>query len=88
MAVDARNVYDVGILTAAATPVPGTYPPGSTMAELSPSQRTAGTGRILMAAGALVALEAMWQGSVLRTAIASGLLAVGGGLLFFAKRAD
>lgn len=58
------------------------------MAELSPSQRTAGTGRILMTAGALVALEAMWQGSVLRTAIASGLLAVGGGLLFFAKRAD
>jgi hypothetical protein len=30
----------------------------------------------------------MWQGSVARTVIASGLLAVGGGLLFFAKRAD
>ncbi|MCX7227494.1 MAG: hypothetical protein ACK5PW_08030 [Burkholderiales bacterium] len=58
------------------------------MADLSPSQRTAGTGRILMTAGALVALEAMWQGSVARTVIASGLLAVGGGLLFFAKRAD
>ncbi|MEI7443767.1 MAG: hypothetical protein WCK28_02660 [Burkholderiales bacterium] len=58
------------------------------MADLSPSQRTAGTGRILMTAGALVALEAMWQGSVARTVIASGLLAVGGGLLFFAKHAD
>jgi hypothetical protein len=58
------------------------------MADLSPSQRTAGTGRILMTAGALVALEAMWQGSVARTLIASGLLAAGGGLLFFAKRAD
>ncbi|HMS78510.1 MAG TPA: hypothetical protein PKC20_03040 [Burkholderiaceae bacterium] len=58
------------------------------MAELSPSQRTAGTGRILMTAGALVALEAMWQGSVTRTVIASGLLVVGGALLYFAKRAD
>lgn len=58
------------------------------MTDLSPSQRTAGTGRILMTAGALVALEAMWQGSVARTLIASGLLAAGGGLLFFAKRAD
>ena len=58
------------------------------MAELSPSQRTAGTGRILMTAGALVALEAMWQGSVTRTVIACGLLVVGGALLYFAKRAD
>ena len=58
------------------------------MADLSPSQRTAGTGRILLTAGALVALEAMWQGSVARTVIASGLLAIGGGLLVFAKRAD
>jgi len=62
--------------------------PGSKMADLSPSQRTAGTARILLTAGSLVALEAMWQGSVARTLIASGLLAVGGGLLFFAKRAD
>jgi hypothetical protein len=58
------------------------------MADLSPSQRTAGTARILLAAGALVALEAMWQGSVARTVIASGLLVVGGGLLLAAKRAD
>lgn len=58
------------------------------MADLSPSQRTAGTARILLAAGALVALEAMWQGSVARTVIASGLLLVGGGLLLAAKRAD
>lgn len=62
--------------------------PGSRMADLSPSQRTAGTARILLAAGALVALEAMWQGSVARTVIASGLLVVGGGLLLAAKRAD
>jgi hypothetical protein len=59
-----------------------------TMADLSPSQRTAGTGRILLTAGALLALEAMWQGSVTRTLIASALLVVGGGLVFVAKRAD
>lgn len=58
------------------------------MTELSPSQRTAGTARILLSAGALVALEAMWRGSVARTLIASALLAFGGGLLFVAKRAD
>ena len=58
------------------------------MAELSPSQRTAGTGRILMTAGALIALEAMWQGSVARTLIASGLLAAGAGLLLLARHAD
>jgi hypothetical protein len=58
------------------------------MAELSPPQRTAVTGRVLVTAGALFASEAMWQGSVTRTVIASGLLAVGGALLFFAKRAD
>ncbi|HYF59612.1 MAG TPA: hypothetical protein VEA81_11725 [Burkholderiaceae bacterium] len=58
------------------------------MAELSPSQRTAGTGRVLLTAGSFVAFEAMYQGSVARTLIASGLLVIGGGLLFFAKRAD
>jgi hypothetical protein len=58
------------------------------MAELSPPQRTAVTGRVLITAGALVASEAMWQGSVARTVIASGLLAVGSALLFFAKRAE
>ena len=41
-----------------------------------------------MTAGALVALEAMWQGSVARTLIASALLAIGGGLVFLARRAD
>jgi hypothetical protein len=30
----------------------------------------------------------MWQGSVARTLIASAVLAMGGTLLFFAKRAD
>jgi hypothetical protein len=35
-----------------------------------------------------VALEALWRGSVARTVLASLLLAVGGGLLVFAKRAD
>ena len=58
------------------------------MPELSPAQRTAGTARILLIAGAAVALEAMWRGSVARTLIASALLAFGGGLLFVAKRAD
>jgi hypothetical protein len=58
------------------------------MAELSPSQRTASTARFLLGTGSLVALEAMWQGSVARTLIASAVLAMGGTLLFFAKRAD
>ena len=58
------------------------------MPELSPAQRTASTARILLTAGAAVALEAMWRGSVARTLIASALLAFGGGLLFVAKRAD
>jgi hypothetical protein len=58
------------------------------MPELSPAQRTAGTARILLTAGAAVALEAMWRGSVARTLIASALLVFGGGLLFVAKRAD
>ncbi|HWS74073.1 MAG TPA: hypothetical protein VN324_02920 [Quisquiliibacterium sp.] len=58
------------------------------MSELSPAQRTAGTARILMAAGALFAAEAVFRGSVARTLLATVLLAFGGGLLFFAKRAD
>ncbi len=58
------------------------------MTTLSPSERTAGTARIVLAAGALVALEALWRGSVARTLLASLLLALGGGLLLFAKRAD
>lgn len=58
------------------------------MTALSPSQRTAGTARIVLTAGALVALEALWRGSVARTVLASLLLALGGGLLVFAKRAD
>jgi hypothetical protein len=58
------------------------------MTALSPSQRTASTARIVLAAGALVALEALWRGSVARTLLASLLLALGGGLLLFAKRAD
>jgi hypothetical protein len=58
------------------------------MTTLSPSQRTAGTARIVLMTGALVALEALWRGSVARTLLASLLLALGGGLLLFAKRAD
>lgn len=58
------------------------------MTTLSPSQRTAGTARIVLVTGALVALEALWRGSVARTLLASLLLALGGGLLLFAKRAD
>lgn len=58
------------------------------MARLSPAQRTAGTARIVLTAGALFAAEAMWRGSVARTLMAIALLAFGGGLLMFAKRAD
>lgn len=61
---------------------------GGAMADLSPSQRTAGTGRILLTAGALVALEAMWQGSVARTLLASAILIIGGGLVFLARHGD
>lgn len=58
------------------------------MAELSPAQRTAGTARVLMAAGAIFAAEALWRGSVARTLMAAALFVFGGGLLFLAKRAD
>lgn len=58
------------------------------MAHLSPAQRTAGTARIVVAAGFLFALEAAWRGSVARTMVAAAVLALGAGLLFFAKRAD
>lgn len=75
-------------MTYGCPPGAGSRSPRRPMADLSPSQRTAGTGRILLTAGALLALEAMWQGSVTRTLIASALLVVGGGLLFVAKRAD
>lgn len=57
------------------------------MPELSPAERTAGTARILVTAGVLVAVEALWRGSVLRTVLAALVLAAGGGLLLFAKRA-
>ena len=56
--------------------------------QLSPAQRTAGTARIVLTAGFLFALEALWRGSVARTLMAAALIAVGGGLLFAAKRAD
>jgi hypothetical protein len=58
------------------------------MPDLSPAQRTAGTARFLLAAGWLVALEALWRGSVARTLMAAALIAFGGGLLYVAKRAD
>lgn len=58
------------------------------MPELSPAQRTAGTARFLMAAGTLFATEAVLRGSAVRTLIAALVLAIGGGLLFAAKRAD
>lgn len=58
------------------------------MHESSPAQRTAGTARILMTAGVLVAAEAVWRGSAIRTLIAAVVLAIAGGLLFAAKRAD
>jgi hypothetical protein len=58
------------------------------MPDLSPAQRTAGTARILVAAGVLFVVEAVLRGSVARTLIATAVLALGGGLLFLAKRAD
>ena len=58
------------------------------MTQLSPAQRTAGTARFLVAAGALFAAEAIWRGSVARTLLAAAIIALGGGLLFVAKRAD
>ncbi|MFP5406158.1 MAG: hypothetical protein ACLGHY_07385 [Gammaproteobacteria bacterium] len=58
------------------------------MAQLSPAQRTAGTARIVLAAGLMAAVEAAWRGSVARTLVAAAVLALGAGLLFFANRAD
>ncbi len=58
------------------------------MSQLSPAQRTAGTARIVLTAGILFALEALWRGSVTRTLMAAALVVFGGGLLILAKRAD
>ncbi len=58
------------------------------MTRLSPAQRTAGTARIVLTAGALFAAEALWRGSITRILMATALLLFGGGLLFFAKQAD
>lgn len=58
------------------------------MTRLSPAQRTAGTARIVLTAGALFAAEALWRGSVTRILMATALLLFGGGLLFLAKQAD
>jgi hypothetical protein len=58
------------------------------MTPLSPAQRTAGTARIMVTTGLLFAVEAAWRGSVIRTLAAAAVLALGAGLLFFAKRAD
>ena len=58
------------------------------MPETSPAQRTAFTARVVMSAGLLFAVEAILRGSVARTLMAALVLALGGGLLFAAKRAD
>ncbi|MFO1198175.1 MAG: hypothetical protein U1E86_14515 [Burkholderiaceae bacterium] len=58
------------------------------MHDLSPAQRTAGTARIIVTAGVMVAIEAILRGSVARTLVAAAVLMLGGGLLFVAKRAD
>ena len=55
---------------------------------LTPSQRTAGTGRVVLVAGLLIVIEALWRGSATRTVMAMAVLALGAGLLVFAKRAD
>jgi hypothetical protein len=54
----------------------------------SPGQRTALTARLLMVAGAMVALEAFVRDSLTRGVIAMAILSGGGLLLAFAKRAD
>lgn len=58
------------------------------MPELSPAQRTATTARILLTAGMVFVVEALFRGSATRTIIAGAILAIGGGLLIAAKRAD
>jgi len=57
------------------------------MTDLSPAQRTAGTARFLMVAGAIAAVEAIVRGSMARIVMAAVVLALGGGLLAYAKRA-
>lgn len=58
------------------------------MTDQSPAQRTAVTAKILLTAGILFAVEALWRDSVARILVAAGLLVFGGGLLMAAKRAD
>ena len=56
------------------------------MEELSPSQRTASTARIMVTFGAIFIAEALWRGSAARTILAAALLGAGGWLLSLAKR--
>lgn len=58
------------------------------MTRSSPAQRTAGTARVVLTAGILFAVEALWRGSVARTLMAAALMVFGGGLLILAKRAN
>lgn len=56
--------------------------------DLSPAQRTAMTARVMLTASVCGALEAMFHGSIARVVLSALVLALSGGLLAFAKRAD
>lgn len=55
---------------------------------VTPSQRTASTAKLVLAIGMLIAAEALFRGSVVRTFMASGLIIFGGGLLLAARQAE
>jgi hypothetical protein len=54
----------------------------------NPAQRTASTARVVLGAGILFVIEAAWGGSVIRAMLASLVMALGAGLLSFARRSE
>jgi hypothetical protein len=57
-----------------------------TITQSTAAARTAGTARIVLGAGLVFALEALWRGSTARALIAAAVLVAGAGLLVFARR--
>jgi Ca2+/H+ antiporter len=55
---------------------------------LTPSQRTAITAKLLLAAGLVLASEALIRDSLVRTVMASTLFVFGGGLLVAARHSE
>jgi hypothetical protein len=55
---------------------------------LNPAERTASTAKLMVVLGLMLAAEAIWRESMLRTLISTGIVLGGTGLLAFARRSS